>query len=135
MSTPDFQDTNRPVQIAVPVVEKEFQLRLMDWRRLHREVSDIPQHSSFYSGLAFTVGGISASALFAFMGFCFTGDNPTWIKLASLFTFIATGIISWISSRMSRDKDLQVKSTVERVQKDMAEIHQRCFPGKKIEED
>jgi hypothetical protein len=125
---------NRSIRTVLPVETTEFPIRLMDWRRIHRKVRQIPQSSALYSNLASAAIGLGAGAVFALISqYQGTENIEAWVKPTTWAIFITSIILAIVFFKVSSERDRDIKSTCDEVKRDMQDIQECYFPGERIE--
>jgi len=126
----------REVNIVVPVDTTEIQIRLLDWRRIFREVKSISIKKPFYMHIACVLFGVGATALLSLPPLHWAAQNVNpWVKPSYLIIGIAAILLSLITWKYSRETDKMIESSCLVVQQDMKEINSTFFPNDNLDED
>ena len=130
MSSDHIQISQRQVTTVGPQDTTEIQLRLIDWRRIFRKVTDINPGFAGRELFAGSCWGITSSCFLALVPlYQATEKTEAWVKPTFWITAIASGIVGYIIFRGAKDYAKEVTAARTELMIDMKEIHSLYFPS------
>lgn len=126
----------RKVEIVVQTDTRVIEIRLLDWRRIFREVESIPIKKTFYMPIACVFFGVGATALLSLAPLHWAAQNVNpWVIPSYLIIGIAAILLGLITWNYSRETDKMKESSCLLVQQDMKEINSLFFPNDNLDAD
>jgi len=124
------------VNVVYQVDTRAIEIRLLDWRRIFREVKSIPIKKTFYVPIACVLFGVGATALLSLPPLHWAAQNVNpWVKPSYCIIGIAAILLGLITWNYSKETDKMKGSSHRLVQQDMEEINSTFFPNDNLDED
>lgn len=135
MNEGQFQTTTRDIRTALPSDTTELTIRLMDWKRLYRKLTQIPQRTPLFLTISGVSFGISSSALLSLIPLYQSAQAvDAWVRPTFWIVTIASAVVGIVCYRFAKARESDVSIACNEIQRDMQDIHQTFFPNESLEE-
>jgi hypothetical protein len=135
MSEGQFQTTTRDIRTALPSDTTELTIRLMDWKRLHRKLSQVPQRTPLFLTIAGVLFGVASSALLSLIPLYQSAESvDAWVRPTFWIVTVASTVVGLVCYRFAKARESDVAVACTEIQRDMQDIHETFFPNEQLHE-
>ncbi len=134
MQSDHIQLSPRQITTVAPQDTTEIQLRVIDWRRIYRNVNRISPGVSGRELFAGVLWGITGSALLSLVPlYQATQSIEAWVKPTFWMVSVASLIVGIVVWRGAKDYTKDVKAARDEIVVDMKALHHLYFPGEDLD--